>query len=375
MAQIRIDISSRILSEDHRVFLIRPGKGSKLYPSFTSQSKVGPELPNLDLEDGVVFSKQPDFLAKLLRSIAIRRWIRAGRIQGKNPSRDLADYKALKQNLSHVQHRAIVEGFFEKARQGDLAVVYPSSYKQDVYIGEFVDTPSKITSIQVPEQYGQEDLSGRRVRWLATFNKRELPISIFEIIEKPNALVLLPDYQNGFFYNRAYASYTIGQNVSAKFNVSEDVFTVSDDIQIQAFFKQVAANQQRIDQNSDDLLSIVEAVFSDIGNYSLNLATNINSPGYLDLSSNKLTALVAAALLAVALAVDPVVAVNAANNGMLVIGNSAAPDGDKCTGLVHKQTIQHIRMLGLDKWPEACEKARAAAEKVGLQSPATVTHQ
>jgi hypothetical protein len=83
------------------------------------------------------------------------------------------------------------------------------------------------------------------------------------------------------------------------------------------------------------------------------------------------TPLIAAALLALAVQVGNNAA-QAAQDGMVVIGNSKAPAGDQCTALVAEKVLKQLKLLGLLEWPEACEMARIAAEKTGVTGPVTI---
>ncbi|MEO1020149.1 MAG: hypothetical protein AAFY56_21045, partial [Pseudomonadota bacterium] len=71
-------------------------------------------------------------------------------------------------------------------------------------------------------------------------------------------------------------------------------------------------------------------------------------------------------LLALAVVVGPD-AVTAAENGAIIIGNSQAPDADPCTLEVEASVISQLRILGVERWAEACEIAKSATESTGLR--------
>ena len=65
-------------------------------------------------------------------------------------------------------------------------------------------------------------------------------------------------------------------------------------------------------------------------------------------------------------------AVTAAEQGTILIGNSDDA-GDPCTVEIHREVLQHLRLLGIEKWTEACEIARKSVEETGLSGQGDVT--
>lgn len=157
-----------------------------------------------------------------------------------------------------------------------------------------------------------------------------------------------------------------------RFDVDKPEFTTTDDLYIQAFLNFVAANSRRIDEGGK-LLPIHQAAFEHLGDHALELQSNINSPGFLNLISSKVAPLVASALFMLAISVGPE-AVDAAENGLITIGNSLDA-GDPCTVAVAEEVVEHLRLLGIEKWTEACEIARQVRESTGLSGQTEVVIQ
>ena len=84
-----------------------------------------------------------------------------------------------------------------------------------------------------------------------------------------------------------------------------------------------------------------------------------------------MTPVVAAALFTLAVEVGPDAA-SLAVAEQIVIGNSKAPAGDQCTALVGKSVLDQLVMLGLDKWPQACDLARTASQASGATTSVKV---
>ncbi len=72
MAEIFVDLNARIIPADREVYVARPGADYRLYPDFVEHEVVFPELPLLELENGVPLSEYQDDLDKrILRALAL----------------------------------------------------------------------------------------------------------------------------------------------------------------------------------------------------------------------------------------------------------------------------------------------------------------
>jgi hypothetical protein len=242
--------------------------------------------------------------------------------------------------LNQIFHHAT----FERARQGDLVIVPPKSFTSDALVGEFVDGPFKSVNVKVDRLYLDDSLPGRRVKWLASIPKRKLPIRVIEAIQKPSAFFLLARSLRQEIYQQAYPSFVLGDELyTSRFDVISLEFKAKDDFIIQSFFNFVAANTKAIAEGREgEVLDLPTAAFSDTGTYDPDLKTNVNSPGWLSLFSKHATPLIAAALLAIAMEIPPAAAVEAANQGTIVIGNPGAAPTDQCAQLVQSHVINHM---------------------------------
>jgi signal peptidase I len=368
---IEVDLNTRILPRDHEIFFARPGSGYRLYADFVAESAVFVDLPGLELVPGLPFSQQEFINRKIHRARALREWHRWGR-DTPRPSADLRDYPSGVGDAGVAQHRSALLGYFERAKKGDLVLVSPAAYSFPAYIGEFVGEPSEIVSFRVPRFYENDLLQGRQVRWLGTILKRFLSQTILDIVSKPNIFVTLPRSVRRDLYELVYNGFTFAGDFSIRFDVTAQDFTAYDDLLIQQFVNYVAVNTLALSQDGDGVVrSLRDAVFRDAGAFTPELRAEVSSPGFLNLYSSQITPLVVAALFAIALTVGPT-AFQAAQNDMVRIGNSQAPADDACVADVHRQALNQIRLSGAHGWAEACEKAREAARRTGVQGPARV---
>ena len=132
---ITVDLNARVLGEEHNVYVARPGKGYRLYREFTENSSLILELPGLKLEPDVPLNDQ-QLRRRINRSRAFRGWYNRGQPSDDRPSRDLNTYSAEGGGNSAAQLEGLVRTYYEKIQRGDLVIVPPKAYMDDVLIGE-----------------------------------------------------------------------------------------------------------------------------------------------------------------------------------------------------------------------------------------------
>lgn len=362
---IRIDIRTKFIRDDVRIFIVRPGAHYRLFQLFSDQQIIGLELPDLNLPQFRTLDEIEDLNARILRSVAIRRWFAAGQPVGSFPSQ-VEHFMDQGLDNASSQFSRYIRGLFQDMKKGDIIIVPPRSFKEMALIGELIDEPNRTVNISSPV-YPDLPLNGRRVKWLARIPKSDLPPKTLDQLQKPSVMFLLERSAWPRILRHCYGSYSTNQEFSSRFEITEERFQTTDDFLIQAFFNFVTANTDRVDRELEDLLSLTEAAFEDLRLISPDLYTNVNSPGGISLKSSSITPIVIAVMLSLAAVVGPE-AVDAAVNNQIAFGNSLAPVNDRCTAMVHDQVVTQLRLLGLDKWAPACEKIREAIANTGIQS-------
>jgi hypothetical protein len=365
---IEIDIHTKRISSDTKIYVVRPGPNYRLFDQFVDNNFVGPDLPDLALPAFIDIGDVGDLADRVARSMAIRKYVLAGR-QGDEPPLDLQNYASAPSNRALSQFLRLARAYFGAMKQGDLVIVPPANFRGLAHIGELIEPPNSHAELAVATYPGMP-LTGRNVRWLATIEKAKLPAQTLDALQKPSALFLLAQSAFRGIFRRAYGSYVTADEYGTRFEVSAETYQTIDDFHIQAFFNFVTANTARVSAGQTQLLGLREGAFSGEG-IAPDLYTNVNSPGGLSLKSAVVTPIVIAVMLtlAVTLGAD---AYAAATGGMLTIGNSLAPAGDACVTQVNEQVITQLQLLGYDAWAEACEVARKAADRTGISTTVDV---
>ncbi len=364
---IRVDIHTKVLRQDTRVVVARPGARYMFFTQFAENNFVGPDLPGLDLPPFESFDDIPQITERIKRSVEIRRHARQA-----DPDEVLMedlDYYDASNNPRIRQFERVIAAYFKQAKKGDLVVLPPINFRGDALIGEFTGEPSDVRTLLLP-RYGEEPLSGRAVRWLSSIPKQKLPAQTLDALQKPNPIFLVERSAWPDIFRRAYGSYSYSGDYSARFEVTSERFNIADDFLIQAFFNFVSANTELIERNSSELLSLRAGAFA-AGASAPELYTNVNSPGGLSLKHLTIAPIVIAVMFALATEAGPD-AYHAAVSDTITFGNSLAAVGDDCVVPVRQQVVSQLTILGYDRWAEACEAARSAAERTGLSTTVKV---
>lgn len=369
---IVVDINTAIIDDRHRVMIARPGAKYRLFDTFIERNFVGIELPGFFLQEEEVNLDDVHITARIKRSFAIRRWFQREQDEP-FPSLDLRAYEAGGETDRIRQFRRIWNFYAKEAKVGDLIVVPPAAFGGDAFIGQ-IRQDFRLNNYLVPQYLGYPIL-GIPLHWIGNIRKRDLPTNSIEALRKPAALFAVgPDHRNKI-YTQSYGNFFYKDRYNATFITKSETYSSSNELTLQAFFNSVAFNTKLQAEGERRALSLGQAAARildegqlSLGEFNLELALNINSPGTISVISEKITPLVAAVLFSLAVSVGPG-AMAAAEAQMIEIRNSAAGPGDECAARVYEQVRNQMLILGYDKWIPECERL------VELQNDTEITPQ
>ncbi|MEA3533249.1 hypothetical protein [Rhizobium sp. CC-YZS058] len=362
---IRIDIHTRQISPETKVFVARPGGKYRFFELFVERNFVGPDLPGLALPHFADLSEVEDLEERVKRSYDTRKYIFRGERDIDPPVEELEYYRDRPNNRAISQLLGVVRAYFRTMKAGDLVIVPPAAFRGRAMIGELTGLPNEVASVR-PVEYDGKPLDGRNVVWRADIEKNKLPAQTLDALQKPSPLFLVTREAWPSIFRRAYGSYSMPNEYAARFEITSDGFQTVDDFRIQAFFSFVTKNTELVADGAGRVLPLKDAAFAS-SRIPPELYTNVNSPGGLSLKSSIITPIVISVMLTLAIVVGPE-AYAQAEAGMILFGNSQAPANDACTLEVSQQVITQLQLLGYDRWAEACEVARAASERTGIST-------
>lgn len=361
---IEVDIATRFVGDDDDVYVVRPGKNYSLYETFRDDSIAFLDFPGLRLN----FSRRPvtteinSLREQIVRSMKLRDWHLGGR-HGREPSRDMSAYRGKAKGRRLGRYVGDIGRLYYGFEPGTIIVVPGPGYISDVLIGVIVGAPEEVSDIK---RYDGEIVAIRRVEWVGKKLKATFTPDLRTYLSRPDPIMRLdPDYHEEIL-RAAFGQYAINGEFSARLETTRADFSTLDDFNLQAFINFIAgvataSERGDIDEELDlgDALAVLAAAPQDVPE----LASNINSPGYLRLTSGKIVPLTVAVIMSAVLATPA-----GAQTPEIRIRNSAALKNDPCAVQIEEQVRRVMRMSTTEDLLRVCAQMRDAAEKTGLKT-------
>lgn len=362
---LEIDIATRFVEEDEDIFVIRPGAGFSLYPTFERESIVFLDFPGLELD----FAKRPPPQAttqlreQLVRSIRLRDWHKGGQ-QSKEPARTLAAYRGKAAGRRLSRYVGDVGRLFYQFEPGTIVMIPGPGYISDVLIGTIVGPPEEVTNVGL---YPGEKMPIRRVKWLGRKLKASFTPDLRKSLARPDPVMRIDIDHREEVLRAAFDQYAFEGTFAARLETTKTEFSTLDDFNLQSFTNFIAGVALAPDQ-PDSALGSVDLAAA-LGILAANpdavpdLASNINSPGFLRLSSAKIVPLTIAVIMTAVLN-TPV----GAQTPEIRIRNSAALKTDPCAVQIEDQAHRVMKMSSSIELLRVCAQLRDAASKTGLKT-------
>ncbi|MFD2174764.1 hypothetical protein [Rhodobacter lacus] len=170
----KIKLDYPVLPADHEVWMVRPGAGYRLARAFGEASAIAPDVPLLDLPNGVLAKNAQDLDAQVRRGRAWRDWEKDGGRSERGPSRAAGDYRlAVDDGISHTRSKNTVLQILDVIPEGALIFVPGASLGDNALLG----TVAAPTADRVPvvRKWGEKQLvfQGRPI-----LNARHVPMRL-----------------------------------------------------------------------------------------------------------------------------------------------------------------------------------------------------
>ncbi len=339
-----------------------PGEGYSHFQTFRDRNVAFFDFPGLDLST-IRPTHDNRFKEKLARADALREWHLRGWEDGESrPSENLEDYEGSRFSARRKSYAASAERFYYDLPEGSVILVPGSGAYGPLMIGEIAG-PRKNLKLQ---QYGDDLVPARPMRWLATPSKRVFTADLRDRLALPIPLIQLDKSLYGEILNQAYPNYSLGGEYVVRFNTTEANFDSLDDFDIQYFVNFVAGVLVKAESGEVEAHSVklVDAIAALRGKPELipELASNINSPGYLRYVTQDISSLAIAVMLSVALS-SP-----ASGKAKVKVVNSVASKSDPCAYKVDALVNQAYQIVDEPGLHAACEYLKSTHKKTGINS-------
>jgi len=369
----RINIKTKVISDNFRVYAIFPGSGYKHRQAMIERNLVFLDFPDLILPEDSAGYLRNEFTHDVARSEAISSWVSGGMMLESKPMMDIEHYRNTARGKKRGKYINSLEGLHVEAKKGELVIVPTMGYYGDIMIGEFVDNIT--TYVSPGDGYGEYKVPARKVRWIGKKPQYQVTEEFLKSIRTSNPLVIVKKSDRRQIYEAAYPSHMIGDEVYSTFKVNGETYTARDSYYFQEFLNYAAAVAEHICENRDGAIdqNITEAIWGlEDQSYIPELAININSPGLISLLSSKTTPLIASALFALAASSCGVNGeVLMPNSGEVIVSLANIQD-DPCAIQVQRAVRHSLESMGYDEWQRMCRKIFELKSEPQISAPANV---
>jgi hypothetical protein len=368
-----VDLNTRIISADTKVYLARAGKKGHLFTQVLNYKAVGPDLPdlNLNLANGLDNDKLLE--NKIKRSRQLARWLRASvNDRGPEPHRNLVYYNDESKGPGYAQVEGVVRSYFGTVQTGDVFVIPNPSPFGNAIVAEANPLKDGVTKIPGVERFQGYSFDGRQFGHFKEVRMADLPTSVVDLARVPTGFAEIYNSKvKRRIFQLAYDDYVLDDEFSARIITTKDDFNPFDSTVLNALITMVAENIDRLQHGgaNPDLLGLEQAAFIQVEGDDLQVKININSRGHIAVIAKTIVPLVVATILAALIAVnfDP----NAVTAQTVInVTNSQINDvADLCSREVGQLSQSMLRFLsGEAEFHRNCALLREAHEHTGAHT-------
>ena len=363
---IRVDIKTRFIGDEHRVYIVFPGEGYRFYDTFLRESVIFLDIPGYPVPEGVPMSRDRDSAARFVISERIAAWHNKGRPENELPPRTVAELGRFRQSDKRAQMGTRIQNFFGRLKRGDVVIVPPQRFDQDVLYGEIVDDPDTVTLVDAPRHRG-ETIPARRVVWRARQRRLTAPGWLERRLPNQNPVRQLEEPYHKYVYDFMYARYFYKNEFVCRFKIDTEDFSSLDNFLIQQLFLYTTAlfaarnTAVPIDVENRTVTDVVSSI--DFSEDIPGQRIQIESPGNIVLYGINIIPLVTGVLMSLAAAVGP-----EAIDSQLVIDNSSDNShiSAQCTADIQQEVLNDLNAMGYARWQEVCLIEARARERTNV---------
>ena len=371
---IRIDLNAKILPDDHRVYIIFPGRGYTYFDFMFEKHIAFLELPNVPIEllDPTRKNSIGDIArlnAAIVDSILLRRWKHND--QGGSAEDYLKVHRANASRMTKTidSYRRTLVNFYYKIPDGSLFLLPAPTISGRVLIGEFLAGESSFEVVALPDS-PTLNVFVRRVRWLNDVERYKLNGDLLRRLSSPNPVRMLEQSYVKFVYDIAYGQYKYNDEYVSRIDTESITFDMSDNLtfnlclyHLAKIFTESGAGH-RIDQlpaaSLDEILKLANIIEQRI---------NINSPGSIVLAGKTMLPFLVIAFFAAS-------SVSAQPGGKptsVTVSNSMQDDqiARQCSLDVKAEFEKELALMGYPAWQVVCRELNSLREKARMNSTAT----
>ena len=371
---IKIDLRTRTLGSDHKAYMIRSGKEYHLFDRFIEMQAVAPDLPELDIPDGLPPLDDPTINDQIKRARALRDWAMLPYNRGEDkPTADLEFYKGEEKKPYHGMFVNSAQHVLWEIPGGSLIYVPNPSFLHNGLFGEVVSPSEKRLRFGGKKRMVGFSFEGRRMTDVRHLPMKKLPERLLELKKYRVGVSQLRREEQLLLYRQYYGDFAIHEGrVQAEIKTTKDYFSPTDATVVSAFANMVQENLNRLRQvDGGDLVfvDIKEAAFLDWDVDGLLIHAEIDSPGKIQVYSRGLAPLVFKVIFSLMLVVPTHDLVLHAQTNDIEVTNSRSPGGSRVNEgenrAVQEGVVSLLKLIGAENLDKTIELVKAFNARTG----------
>ena len=358
---VKVKLDAYVLPDDLTIYKFFPGKNYKFHRLIRDEKVAIIDVRNLDQLGDDPSGWKSERLLKHISADRVDRNVQRGASRPTRIIRSAGDKAKL----------TFLEGLFFKAKKGDLIVMPQKGYTSDVLIGQFTEKAGTLRSVSASDNGVISRYFGRKITWLAKKQKRLFSDSLIDSLHSQAAFFDLgsssyDEVQRLAFDNFIYDNQFVGTlRTEKRIFTPKDSFLVSVWLEMLEVVETAHASSSALPRGSIYDLVIASDIKDDDRD---DLSINVQSPGWFRLRSAAASPLVSLAMFALALNGVPYAQAVEAQTVAHVVRSAA----DGCVGELDAAVRDYIRLLGSERWEQACKLAVQADAEARLKVGAVV---
>lgn len=378
MARFRVDLNTKIIPNDARVFLARAGKQGHMFEQVLQYSAIGPDLPMLDVDLRNGLEGDPNIEAKVKRARAFSSWLRQpSASRGRRPSESINDYHDANRRPGHAQIDGIVRSYFQDLNAGDVLVIPNPSYFGDAIIAELLPIGNSVVKIPGTRRFEGFEFDGRRFGHFNQVKMAALPRAVIDLAKAPTGLAAIKSpVAKRRIFELGYDDFVLDDEFVSRIFTTKSDFTSFDGNVLNALVTMVAENVGRLQADGADalLLGLVQAAFKQLDHGDLQVKIDITSPGFLAVFDRSVVPLVICTVLSVLVSVGFDPEAFAQDTVVEVTNSRGAQVAHLCSQEVGRLTESMLKLLSTaeEEFQRTCDLLREAHDNTGARTNVTV---
>lgn len=205
-----VDLKTKVLPQNHRAYMVRPGTGYHLLGAFNANHAIAPDLAFLDIPAG---ERPRDFDGiedQIKRARAFAEWVKTEESRAEPmPPQDLAEYQNEDTPSRVAMYRNTADEILHALPKGALIFVPNPNFTQRAMVGELAGADEDRVRFNGTGHWGEFEYLGRRLHNVKMLPMRKLPKEFYPPMKRRNWIHEYGGKETELLYRQYYGDFEI----------------------------------------------------------------------------------------------------------------------------------------------------------------------